>query len=315
MFQYSLLLVVVLTLGTYGQRNARSGNGKNGVSNQQANERMAQLNNEMSQLSQETDRLNAEKTRLTQDIETLKGSCKNEVSQLYQTHDAMMVKAEENKKIMVDLLKKIQDEEAEHIRLEAELKRLSEALELYEHQHVIVHGDLKLMERRRSNGTTDRCNEVTNAIAVELAENMATRSHITSRFVPRTPKLSPQQRQIAMLENKLRITKIMKEKVEGIVKASQNEYQNEAQQCNEKKTNINMLLEETRKALETSEHSIRLLDNDLKASIAFSEAVRVEIKTGKAFLVELREKIKSMKKSMENFNEDTLCFNKIKSMD
>uniref|UniRef100_A0A1B6KEL4 Uncharacterized protein n=1 Tax=Graphocephala atropunctata TaxID=36148 RepID=A0A1B6KEL4_9HEMI len=315
MFQYSLLLVVVLTLGTYGQRNARSGNGKNGVSNQQANEKIGQLNNEINQLSQETDRLNAEKIKLTQDIENFKESCKNEMSQLYQTHEAMMIKAEENRKILVDLLKKIQDEEAEHIRLEAELKRLSEALELFEHQHVIIYGDLKLMERRRSNGTTDRCNEVTNAIAVELAENMATRSHITSRFVPRTPKLTPLQRQITMLDNKLRITRIMKNKVEGIVNASQSEYQNEVQNCNDKKTNINMLIEETRKALETSEHSIKVLDDDLQASIAFSEAVRVEIKTGKAFLMELREKIKSMKKAMENFSEDTLCFNKIKSMD
>uniref|UniRef100_A0A1B6FCE2 Uncharacterized protein n=1 Tax=Cuerna arida TaxID=1464854 RepID=A0A1B6FCE2_9HEMI len=315
MFQYRLTLLLVIVLGTSGQHNAASGNTNNRIKVEDANERIAQLKSEMESLSQETDRLNAEKQQLTQNIQALKESCNTEVSGLTKTQDAMMVKAEENKKILVDLLKKIQDEEAEHIRLEEELKKLSEALELYEHQYEIVLGDLKLMERRRSNGTTARCNEVTNAIAVEAAENLSARSFITSRFTRRIPKVSPVQREIITLESKLRIAKIMKEKVEGIVRTSQREYENEDQLCKEKKTNINNLIEETKIALETSEHSIKLLDNDLKASIAFSEAVRLEIQTGKNFLLTLRDKIDSMRNAMRNYNEDSMCFNKIKSMD
>ncbi|KAG8291590.1 hypothetical protein J6590_056843 [Homalodisca vitripennis] len=315
MFQYGLsLLLVVIVLGISGQHNAASDT-NHVVNFGEGNERIAQLKSEMELLSQETDRLNAEKQQLTQNIQNLKESCNMEVTELTQSHDGMMVQAEENKKILVDLLKKIQDEEAEHIRLEEELKKLSEALEMYEHQYEIVLGDLKLMERRRSNGTTTRCSEVTNAIAVEAAENLSARAHISSRFTRRIPKISQVQREIITLESKLRIAKIMKEKVEGIVRTSQREYENEDQLCKDKKTNINNLIEETKIALETSEHSIKLLDNDLKASIAFSEAVRLEIQTGKNFLLTLREKIEGMKNAMRNYSEDSMCFNKIKSMD
>lgn len=272
-----------------------------------------ELKEEIGKVEEETVELGNKQLEMKSLIQKTTQQCSQEIGSLNQTLQSFQINANENQIILSELLKKIQQEEEVHITLEVELKKLSETLELLELQHDVILDVIDLLKTRRDNKTHIECGEVITAIQEQDAGSAQTRSYKAK--ITRRRKSNAYDLELKVQRNNLISKEHERNKLAIALASAKAELKSSVDNCEMKKSNLQALTTESSQALEMSRQSVFLLESDLKASVMFTEAVRLEIITTKNFITELGTRLKEMKTNLRTYGEDIVCYTKLKSLD